>query len=299
MNLKYATLSYAFSANYGDEIQSIAAARCLPKGENTTIDRGRLNVFSSATKHILLMNGYFGLGKRGWDGFPPSEDIIPIYFSFHIAQKAAALYTSPECLEHFRKWQPIGCRDRGTAALLKNKGIDTFFAKCLTLTLEKRARSPANGKLFIVDGEDLPVPRSLKRTAEWVRQSPHPDDPLGHQAKLKRALMLLERYRDEANLVITKRMHCALPCLAMGVPVIFMTMRPPTDYRLNLYSDIGGTVHRLLPMTKLLRLSIGRLIHKLQVRHFSWQGDVLDLSDEKRKIRVALQQQIDRQLAKL
>src|SRR5690606_30999823 len=41
------------------------------------------------------------------------------------------------------------------------------------------------------------------------------------EEKFKMAETLLKKYA-KAKLVITSRIHCALPCLAMGTPVIFV-----------------------------------------------------------------------------
>jgi exopolysaccharide biosynthesis predicted pyruvyltransferase EpsI len=45
----------------------------------------------------------------------------------------------------------------------------------------------------------------------------------------------LDRYRKEAKLVITSRLHCALPCIAMGIPVI--VMGDHRDKRLQLVEE--------------------------------------------------------------
>jgi exopolysaccharide biosynthesis predicted pyruvyltransferase EpsI len=54
---------------------------------------------------------------------------------------------------------------------------------------------------------------------------PEPRDPL---ARLAAAERLLEVYA-RAEMVVTTRLHCALPCLALGTPVLFMTRWPDHD----------------------------------------------------------------------
>jgi exopolysaccharide biosynthesis predicted pyruvyltransferase EpsI len=46
-----------------------------------------------------------------------------------------------------------------------------------------------------------------------------------HQKRRKDAQALLDTYQG-AELVITKRLHCALPCAAMGTPVILIGDNP-------------------------------------------------------------------------
>jgi hypothetical protein len=59
--------------------------------------------------------------------------------------------------------------------------------------------------------------------------------------KLKYAQDLIEFYRDNARLIITTRLHCALPCIAMGIPVVFFG--DPTDFRTRIVKDIGGMIY--------------------------------------------------------
>ena len=42
-------------------------------------------------------------------------------------------------------------------------------------------------------------------------------------------------------MVITTRLHCALPCIAMGIPVVFFG--DPNDYRTQIVSDVGGKIY--------------------------------------------------------
>ena len=328
-DFKYAVLGYNnlhhgiyYVGNYGDEIQSIAAERCLPRVD-TIIDRNVLNRFSNPDKHVLLMNGFFGSGIEGTDGFPPSKSIIPIYFSFHIEESARDFYTSHECLEHFKKWEPIGCRDCETSELLGSKGIDTFFSKCLTLTFDKRTELQGKGKLFIVDGGDMQVkiPEFLinsnlvERVTHIIRAKHN-----NYRENMKAAQSLLDRYKNEASAVITSKLHCALPCMAMGIPRIYV---PPFsvgghDGRVKLYAEVGGTLCDIRPCAiistnkafKYFPKILRRVVHKAESillsrerqvfeKSFHWQFDTGECEDEKREIRDSLNEQLKRQLGKL
>src|SRR5262249_35209243 len=48
---------------------------------------------------------------------------------------------------------------------------------------------------------------------------------------LTEAKAALELYRTRARLVITTFLHCALPCIAMGIPVIAFLPRPQYDFQ--------------------------------------------------------------------
>ena len=327
-DFKYAVLGYSnfhqgkyHEGNYGDEIQSIAASNCMPRVD-AIIDRSELSQFSDPVKHVLLMNGFFGPGRLGMDAFPPSRNIVPIYFSFHIANydSSKAFFTSQKCLEHFKKWEPIGCRDQGTAKLLSDKGINTFFSKCLTLTFDKRPITPSNGKLFIVDGDTLPIPKSLIDTKVLQRETHVWNDQFqSHRANMRTAQHLLDLYREEGSSIITSKLHCALPCQAMGIPTIFFPETHYDDYgRVSIYADIGGKIpptRTSYPISSnqvfkffpsILKKFIQRgerglhmRIHKLYKENFDWQFHSIELEHERKEIRHSLRMQIERQLAKL
>jgi hypothetical protein len=64
------------------------------------------------------------------------------------------------------------------------------------------------------------VPKHLLEDAVFVAQG-----YFEHSATEDDTRALLNRYRDEARLVITQRLHCAVPCMAMGIPVVFARRR--------------------------------------------------------------------------
>ncbi len=284
--MKFAVLSYLRATNLGDEIQSIAARGLMPRVD-VEIARENLKEFRSTEKHVLLMNGWFTHDPP--NEFPPADDIIPIYYGFHITPNAGEFFTSAECVAHFKKWQPIGCRDRGTMELLRNAGIDAFYSKCLTLTFPKRSVEPVNGKTFLVD-----VPGSYKKFGDVVRIT-HEHKLDGTERKSVRAQELLDRYRDEAKLVVTSRLHCALPCQAMGIPVIFVMHTIQREYRVSIYIDLGGVIYRsayreifrCIWESRYTKLS--RIFQDCEFGDFlssrRWQEDVLDVENTARKIR--------------
>ncbi|WP_395002724.1 hypothetical protein [uncultured Helicobacter sp.] len=44
---------------------------------------------------------------------------------------------------------------------------------------------------------------------------------------------LLDRYATQARLVITTALHCASPCTAMGIPVLFLQDSPEQSTRFS------------------------------------------------------------------
>lgn len=275
-NVKFAVLDYEDSCNFGDEIQSIAAARLLPRVDYR-IPRERLREFHCGEKCLLVMNGWFGNNAQ----FPPAECITPLYVSFHIARKAKALYTSPEAIAHFKKHAPIGCRDCGTMEILRAAGVDAYYSKCLTITFPKRGESAADS----IVGVDIPTARTRIKRIFSNADKPlltfshqHRLDHLGGELKTQIANRLLDTYRERAALVVTSRLHCALPCVAMGIPVMYCGAH---DYRTSILPDLGIGGEFISPHSRGL---LGRLAEKRRFRNFQWRTDAVDVEDDKARL---------------
>ena len=97
------------------------------------------------------------------------------------------------------------------------------------------------GKVVIVDAERVPLPAELKEQTvcytHLIRGK--------NREAIKRAYarLMLDMYRTKARLVVTTRLHCLLPCIAMGIPVVFFNN--PNDYRISWVKDIGVEIHTL------------------------------------------------------
>ena len=135
MNKKAAVLAYPSSNNLGDYIQSIAAKQLLREQEVVELDRDNLDSYSGDPVK-LVMNGWFMEAPTHW---PPSEQIQPLFISFHLNPTAQNGMLTEKGIAYLKRHQPIGCRDLHTQAVLESKGIQTFFSGCLTLSLKRTA----------------------------------------------------------------------------------------------------------------------------------------------------------------
>lgn len=241
---KFATFVYN-ETNVGDDIQTIAQLGVLPKA-NDIIAFNRDYVASyRGSKRVFLMNGWFG--QFPW---PPSEEVDPIFISFHAAH---AGLISEELFSYYKKHEPIGCRDKATVENFRSIGIDAYFSGCLTLTLNNPySDAEREGYVVIVDahlgdaGSYPPstpellhklVPASIIKNAILIEQEVSSKYNNNYVYKTNKAIGLLELY-SKARLVITTRLHCALPCLALGTPVVFMHQSYETDKRFDGYREI-------------------------------------------------------------
>lgn len=253
--MKYGLLTYDESKqvyNVGDNVQSLAARQFLPKVDEF-INRERMADYRKGKTKIIL-NGWFTHNHSNW---VPSDDIEPLFVSFHVNNTAAPFMLNDKGVAYLKKHEPIGCRDQFTADTLKAKGIDAYFSGCLTLTLDSYKvddslrgddiyivdplysyptwekvsrhwkillRSIQNGKVWKIGQKKKHlegfIDADLLKTAKYINQEP-PSGRDTDEQKFAMAEEILHKYA-KAKLVITSRIHCALPCLAMGTPVIFV-----------------------------------------------------------------------------
>jgi hypothetical protein len=248
--VKFCSLKYRHSDNLGDEIQSLAAEQYLPRLEGF-VDRDD-GLRSVAEPTFVFLNGWFKHGPTHWrlgaaECWPPSHQVRPAFIGFHIA--FSDLLTE-ECFRYYRRWAPIGCRDIGTMNMLKENGVEAYFSRCLTLTFPPRKDAPADARTFIVEGrrpiDRSVIPDEIAREAEYRNHYVAAQDKTNNAAKRNKSKSLLDEYRSGAKLVVTNLLHCALPCVAMRIPTVFITAPDPlypTDYRLDPIRDIIPIYH--------------------------------------------------------
>lgn len=144
-----------------------------------------------------------------------SPKIIPVYLGISIIHKSVAGGL------RMKNFQPIGCRDFHTWKELTDCGLEAYMAGCLTITWPKRELSGRQKEIFIVDVSDHVyerIPEDIRKAAKRVSHIRYSGDSKGEDA----ARNIYKLYEEEASLVITSRIHCAQPCLAMGIPVVFI-----------------------------------------------------------------------------
>lgn len=299
INKKISSFEYRHSTNLGDEIQSIAAIKAIKKlgfELDEIVDREQIN---TANPINLLVNGFFQVEKLE---NLLKDDVTPIFSNIHISTKYETL--DDNLMQGFKKFQPIGCRDRATLKIFQNHGIDSFFNYCMTLTLDRRDENIKGDTIFIVDLDNfVPLPKHLKKE-KIVYSTQESVNFYSHEAKMVLAGELLERYKQEAKLVITSKLHCALPCIAMGIPVILFAEKNNTRLQLaeefipiHPYINIDGlyTAYRLLPYPnrKRIKYFIKRLIkniyYRIRYSHYyktqiDWNPPSIDIEEIKKSI---------------
>lgn len=236
--------------NVGDYIQSLAAEQYLPQVDEY-INREGLSSYSGRVVK-MIMNGWY---MQHPENFPPNKDIIPLYVSFHLNSHIKDRFFTEQTIEHLKKNGPIGCRDFHTKRVLEEKGIPCYYSGCLTTTLDKKYFSnektddiyfadPLFNMVEFTEVFNSPkkvLKKVLKRDFKSFGNKDNVLKKLFSKEIIKKQIFINHKYSEThseekrfalakeilhkyatAKLVVTSRIHAALPCLALGTPVIFL-----------------------------------------------------------------------------
>ena len=282
--LKYTGIKFLDHFNLGDDIQTLAVSSLIP-----TIDgfASREELDKVTEKCIVPMCGYF-LKTENW---PPSSTITPVFFSFHLNPKSEPTILNKKGIEYLKKWQPIGCRDKGTSEILQKNGIDAYYTSCVTLTFPLRKVTPENGKIYIVGVKKSiykVIPKSITREAIIFDQADVRLPLSDPKVKAMIAASLIEEYKTNAKLIITSKLHCALPCIAMGIPVVFLyPSSNKKNYRVHIIKELIGINY--VSDTFLSRF----MPNKLKSNKINWNPDNIDIEQLKIKIKEGFKQKYE------
>ena len=255
--MKYGVIYYKDTDNIGDDIQTYAAYKFLPRVDYV-IDREHLQEFIPKKKEYVktIANGWYNHDKLN---FLFSPYIYPYLVSVHFSKNdlvtdSGYSFIDGYAKEYLKKFEPIGCRDYNTQKVLKDLGYKTYFSACLTLTIDqigkkkqedyicavdlkpeivKHIKSITNSRVkevshWLLCDEKLPYDEKRKIIDEYTKETFEnrkkyviKNSKLTFEQRMRNVEKLLTTYQN-AKLVITDRIHVALPCLALQTPVIFI-----------------------------------------------------------------------------
>jgi len=214
--------------NLGDHIQILACIQMLERMNlkpTVFIDRDteladEPPLETDEDRLLLPLNGWFKLMANNDPQWPPHRKILPIFFGFHIRPHVCPALLESRSLDYMKTHEPIGCRDPFTMDLLQDNGISAYLTNCLSLTFP--ARSPIHeGDTIVVASTDPKIleiiPPLYRRNHVYIN---HYKTLRSFESYMTEAKALLHFYKRRAKLVITTFLHCALPCIAMGIPVV-------------------------------------------------------------------------------
>ena len=251
--MEIGVLGFSKSRNIGDYIQTKAVIDILNKQNIKILEREKLNNYNGPPIKTII-NGWFMENPKNW---PPNNNINPLFISFHINPSIVKTFINHQSIEYFKKHEPIGCRDYYTRDLLVTNGINAYFSSCVTLGIEreKYLKRQTPGGVLVIGAFDrlkpyLDYKSPLKFLLSLIK---YPLRILNYKIKLQKfnrhlykqkfeiksysqitknsinshseGIALAEEMLNkiaESDIIITSRIHAALPALAMGLKVIFI-----------------------------------------------------------------------------
>jgi hypothetical protein len=222
--------------NIGDYIQSLAALQFLPYNcIPYFVDRDSIEFYNKTKSKIIIIMNSWNIIEKGNRKVP--SNIYPIYLSYHINNIE---YIDSITLNNLKKNEPIGCRDKFTEKYLQKKGINSYFSSCLTTTLDINFavnQIERTNDIIFIDfrfGEFPEADKFIKSLKAYnflnIKYKRHMyKSQYSHLQRFKIAKQLLDQYA-RAKLVISTRIHGALPCLALKTPIIFVNKKYDIRY---------------------------------------------------------------------
>lgn len=210
--------------NLGDDLVTLAAMQRLPRVD-FHLDADALDAplpsLADDDRLVLLAPGLFLRSSAHW---PPEKHIAPVCTGVHISEEDAwglPLSTLDGAgLDALHACAPIAARDVRTANRLARLNIPHTLTGCLTLTLEHRKMRRRGVVCCDVPEDVVSIIRSFREDVTILTHGvsdPSPD----FDQRMTDAKTLLRRYAS-AEMVFTRRLHCAMACLALGTPVLLL-----------------------------------------------------------------------------
>ncbi len=232
-----------YTDNLGDDLVALAALQQLPRLD-LALDADALDAplpqLREDDRLVLLCPGVFLRSSCHW---PPEKHIAPVCMGVHLSSEDAwglPLSTLDGAgYDALAACGPIAARDMRTANRLARLNLPHTLTGCLSLMLEHPTVKRSGVLCCDAPEEVVAALREFRRDVETVTHfatDPSPD----FDARMEAARTLLSRYAA-AEMVFTRRLHCAMACLAVGTPVLL------------LYREAYEDVSRFAPMDGMVR----------------------------------------------
>lgn len=215
--------------NLGDQIQILAVDYLygkmgISKDEIVYINKECLSIYDGEPVYLPVSMPLVDYKEAGLAG-TFSDRITPIFLGLILAKE----FLNDEEADYLRKYEPIGCRDERTYNTLCRYNIKAYLGGCLSVLLPRRNvdLDSAKKRFFIDINKNFQkyIPDKMLKDAVF-------DTHLFYGNIGEPRIKAIERYQqyyNEASLVVTSLLHAAVPCMAMGIPVILV--RDHVSYR--------------------------------------------------------------------
>lgn len=226
--MKYANIVFKGKeyVNLGDNLQLLAIDNLyksmgIEEDEIIKIPYNELRKWHSPDGEKVLLPINFPFLEYAESGFAGifSTDIIPVFLGLTILK---TFLTNKE-VQYFHEYEPIGCRDEHTYKLMNKYGIKAWLNGCMTLTMFPFRDSKKREQIYLVDvpkevEENIPcddIKRCIRETQIVSKK-----EIIGNIDTY--VINRFKEYSENAALIITTRLHCAVPCIGMGIPVVLV-----------------------------------------------------------------------------
>lgn len=277
-SVEFAGLSLT-TPNAGDNIQIIAMEHILRRlglVPSLRLDRDRDLAggewLRDAPERLpILINGWMMHEPAAW---PPHPSLDATLFGVFFKVNGVPSLIGEEALRYYAAHPAVGCRDPFTMNLLKSRGIDAYLSHCVTMGFPRRLPDAAQKETFVVAPDEKLLsalkddPGFTSAIGDNCVSLSHYPGSVGFEANHAVAHDLLDTYRSRAGLVVTSMLHCALPAIAMGIPVVCLS---PID----MHSQADDVV-RLGDLARFVRVFDGSELDQVD-----WSGYRVDLGELK------------------
>jgi hypothetical protein len=253
--MKYGLLYYKDTDNIGDDIQTYAASQFLPHVDYM-IDREHLNEFVPEKKEYVktIMNAWYIHDKFNF-GISPYINplLISMFFKrcpYESGTNVGIDYINDNVKNILRYYGPVGTRDLHTKKIMDELNIKNYFSGCMTLTI-KKFDDVKKQDYIVVNGltnDEIKYIKSKTNRKIIVFEQNIKYGSISNETwdeRKKRVIDTLKLYQG-AHMVITTKLHCSLPCLALETPVLLLydTSFSENEDRIGTYKDYLNYVDR-------------------------------------------------------
>lgn len=218
-----------YRVNIGDNLQFMAIKYLYKKmgivDQVIELTVEEVKKYNGKEYLILPLNwSFFDPAWMDGDRISISPKIIPVFLAMTLGARHDDCYFNEYNIAYLKRYEPIGCRDEVTRDILRQYGIASYVNGCLTSILPYTESIERDTVFFA----DVPIrlkeyiPDTLYEKCRFVTHQKYYSKETSINIIINDINAQYDEYRRKARLVVTSRLHAASPCMAMGIPVIFV-----------------------------------------------------------------------------
>ena len=227
--------------NLGDDIQLVSIENLYAQMGISYEEVVRINfqdLWSYNGENILLPISFPFLSYGGGNHILCfSNKITPIFLALCILTDTL----DADDIAYLKRYAPIGCRDLHTLNTMRKYDIESYLFGCMTLTMPRTwQEDEQKTEIYGIDVSDKLInymPSNIHQKCTFMSNAYNIDDIKTTPEDMAKSIY--KTFINRAKLIITSRLHVALPCFAAGMPVIFAK---------DTYSWRFSGVNRIVPV---------------------------------------------------